>query len=167
MTPGKIPSEDNPYALGAAFEAASLLPLGLEGAIAGSLGRAAAGAAEKGTAELAARVAAETAIKPGSFSIVDWSGYPEFLPRPNDPFRLLQGEECKTARDAANRVNRAIRNSDPAAYEGMQIHEFHPVKFGGHPTDPANKIVLPVEQHRPLNGWWRSKQWSLERGDSK
>jgi hypothetical protein len=49
----------------------------------------------------------------------------------------------------------------------MQIHEIHPVKFGGHPTDLANKIVLPGEQHRQLNGWWRSKQWNLERGDSK
>jgi hypothetical protein len=58
-TPGKIPSEDNPYALGAALEVLSLLPLGLEGAIAGPLGRAAAGVAERGAGELAAKVAAE------------------------------------------------------------------------------------------------------------
>jgi hypothetical protein len=49
----------------------------------------------------------------------------------------------------------------------MEIHEVHPVKVGGHPTDPANKIVLPVKQHRMLNGWWRRRQWSLERGISK
>jgi hypothetical protein len=53
-TPGKIPSEDNPYAPRAAIEAATWL-LGFEGAIAGSLGRA----AERGAAEIAAKVAAE------------------------------------------------------------------------------------------------------------
>jgi hypothetical protein len=58
-TPGKIPSEDNPYALGAAFEAGSLLPLGPEGAVVGPLGRAAVGAAEKAAAETSAMVAAE------------------------------------------------------------------------------------------------------------
>jgi hypothetical protein len=57
-TPGKIPSEDNPYASRAAIEAATWL-LGFEGAIAGSLGRAATGAAERGAAEIAAKVAAE------------------------------------------------------------------------------------------------------------
>jgi hypothetical protein len=103
----------------------------------------------------------------GSFSISDWTGYPEWVPRPKGPFRLLQGEEYVAARDAADRVNRKIRNADPAAFEGMEIHEIHPVKFGGHPTGPANKIVLPVGQHRQVNGWWRRKQWSLERGKSK
>jgi hypothetical protein len=58
-TPGKIPSEDNPYAPRAAIEAATWLPLGFEFAIAGSLGRAAAGATRKGAAEIAAKVAAE------------------------------------------------------------------------------------------------------------
>ena len=106
-------------------------------------------------------------LKEGSFSISDWTGYPDWVPRPNGPFRLLQGEEYAAARDAADRVNRKMRNADPAAYEDMEIHEIHTVKFGGHPTDPANKIVLPVGQHRQLNGWWSRKQWSLERGMSK
>jgi hypothetical protein len=70
-TPGKIPSEDNPYALGAAFEAASLLPLGLEGAIAGPLGRAAAGAAEKGAAGTVAKTAGEAVSGPLVAPILD------------------------------------------------------------------------------------------------
>jgi hypothetical protein len=57
--PGKIPSEDNPYAPRAAIEAATWLSLGLEGAIAGPLGRAAVGVAERGAGEIAAKVGAE------------------------------------------------------------------------------------------------------------
>jgi hypothetical protein len=64
-TPRKIPSEDNPYALGAAFDAATLLPFGLEGAIAGSLGRAAAGAAERSAAEIASKAATEPLTRAG------------------------------------------------------------------------------------------------------
>jgi hypothetical protein len=106
-------------------------------------------------------------FKEGTFSFNDWTDYPDYSPKPMGPFRVLQGEEYGTARDAADRVNRKKRDADPAAYKGMEIHEIHPVKFGGHPTDPANKIVLPVKQHRALNGWWRRRQWSLERGKSK
>src|SRR5947209_200747 len=72
-TPGKIPSTDNPYALGAAIEAATLLPLGLELGIAGPLVRAASAVEGR---------AAETVIKPDSFSIADWPGYAEYVPRP-------------------------------------------------------------------------------------
>ena len=31
--------------------------------------------------------------------------------------------------------------------KGLQIHEVHPVKFGGSPTDPANKIYLSPTAH--------------------
>jgi hypothetical protein len=106
-------------------------------------------------------------FKEGSFSISDWTGYPDYLPKPKGPFRLRQGEEYDTARDAADRVNIKTRSADPARYKGTDIHEIHPVKFGGHPTDPANKIVLPVKQHRLLTSWWYRRQRSLERGMSK
>jgi hypothetical protein len=56
--PGKIPSSDNPYALGAAFEAATWLPLGLEGAITASLGRA----AERGAAGALAKIVGESIL---------------------------------------------------------------------------------------------------------
>jgi hypothetical protein len=106
-------------------------------------------------------------FKEGSFSFSDWTGYPDNASKPKGPFRLRQGEEYDTARDAADRVNKKTRSADPARYAGMEIHEVHPVKFGGHPTDPANKIVLPVKQHRLLNIWWYRRQRSLERGMSK
>jgi hypothetical protein len=38
----------------------------------------------------------------GSFSISDWSGYPEGLPKPEGPFRLIEGSEYDAARKAAN-----------------------------------------------------------------
>jgi hypothetical protein len=69
--------------------------------------------------------------------------------------------------NGGDRINEKRRDADPAKHKDMQIHEIHPVKFGGHPTDSENKIVLPVEQHRLLNGWWYRRQLSLERGGSK
>lgn len=166
-TPGKIPSEDNPYAPGAAFEAATWLPLGLEGAIAGSLERAAAGAARKGAAEIAAKTAVETAIKPGSFSIIDWPGYLGRVPRPKGPFRLIEGEEYDDSRNAADRINEKLHKSGSETYEGKNIHEIHPIKFGGSSTDLTNKIALSPEDHYAVNAWWGRLQRDLRTGKVK
>ncbi len=46
----------------------------------------------------------------------------------------------------------------------MDIHEIHPVKFGGSPTDPANKILLPRTTHSPYTTWWGRVQNKLESG---
>jgi hypothetical protein len=64
-TPGKIPSSDNPYAPGAAFEAATWLLGGLEQGIAGPLEGVASTAEKSGTeaALQAARTAAEPALQ--------------------------------------------------------------------------------------------------------
>lgn len=35
------------------------------------------------------------------------------------------------------------------------VHEIEPVKFGGSPTDPANKIALTVDEHKQYNAFWR------------
>ncbi len=45
----------------------------------------------------------------------------------------------------------------------MHFHEIHPVKLGGSPTDPANKIALPKEQHVLFNNWWKKLQRELEK----
>jgi hypothetical protein len=90
----------------------------------------------------------------GSFSILDWSRYPTGLSRPTGPFRLLNGDEYDVARAAANNANRTLRDADPAAYASKEIHEIHPVKFGGSPTDPVNKIVLTPKQHASATTWW-------------
>ena len=67
--PGKIPSEDNPYAPRAAIEAATWLSSGLEGAIASPLGRAAVGVAERGVVDAASQ-AAKAAGGPASALIL-------------------------------------------------------------------------------------------------
>ncbi len=92
--------------------------------------------------------------KRGSFSITDWSGYPSGLPTPTGPFRLLAGAEYDAARKAANQANAALRRADPAKYIGKQIHEIHPIKYGGSPTDPANKVALPSALHATFTTWW-------------
>jgi hypothetical protein len=98
----------------------------------------------------------------GSFSISDWAKYPGFLPTPQGPFRLLETEEYEAARWAANRANRLIRASDPLAFAGREIHEIHPVKFGGDPTDPSNKLSLTKKNHGNVSAWWYKRQRDLQ-----
>lgn len=76
------------------------------------------------------------------------------MPKPGGPFRLLEGEEYAAARRAANSANARIRAADPAKYAGKQIHEVHPVKFGGSPTDLANKVALTPAEHARYTTFW-------------
>jgi RHS repeat-associated protein len=117
------------------------------------------------TTEIAAGTA-EHSFKSGSFSISDWTGYPTGVPKPPEgtTFRLVEGTEYQTARTAANQANRTIRQVDPAAYAGREIHEITPVKFGGNPTNPANKVALPASVHRQqVTPWWNQLKKSLEK----
>jgi RHS repeat-associated protein len=91
----------------------------------------------------------------GEFSIIDWTGYPQGVPRPQAPFRVLEGAEYQAARQAANRANRALHKADPSL-AGKQIHEVKPVKFGGSPTALENKVPLPRSEHRDLTNWWNA-----------
>jgi hypothetical protein len=94
----------------------------------------------------------------GSFSIIDWAGYPEYLPKPAGPFRLLEGAEYETARAAANAANNALRVENPGL-KGWEIHEIQPVKFGGSPTAIENKFPLPPSVHREeVTPWWNQLQ---------
>jgi hypothetical protein len=104
----------------------------------------------------------------GSFSIVDWTGYPSSVPRPTGPFRLVGGVEYDAARAAANQANLAIRAAYPELRgSGLHIHEVHPVKLGGDPVSPTNKVLLPAAEHTGPDGihplFWRPLQDSLER----
>ena len=83
------------------------------------------------------------------------------MPQPEGPFRLLDGQEYQDARNAANLENRAIHASDPS-FDGLQIHEVHPVKFGGDPTNPANKVGLTQAEHAQYTTWWNCLQRKLE-----
>jgi hypothetical protein len=99
---------------------------------------------------------------PGSFRVLDWKGYPAYLPRPPGPLRLLEGEEYAEARAAADRANQAIHDAYPEL-RGYHIHEIQPMKFGGDPRDLGNKIILDPQTHYVLNGWWQRLQSQIER----
>jgi RHS repeat-associated protein len=101
------------------------------------------------------------ALPEGSFPIRDWRGYPRNLPKPAGPFRLLEDAQYQTARKAADLANDAMHRADPSL-AGRQIHEIHPVKFSGSPTDPANKIPLTLREHARVTRWWRQLQRNLE-----
>ena len=104
-------------------------------------------------------------IAEGSFSITEhgWRGYPEGLPRPQGPFRIIEGAEYEAARKAANQANQTIRKADPGSLIGKEIYEIQPVKFGGSPTDPTNKISLPANIHRQdVTPWWNRYRTSLQ-----
>lgn len=95
----------------------------------------------------------------GSFLILNWSGYPTVggVPKPNGPFRLIEGADYQSARDAALTANAA----DPSL-SGLQLHEIKPVKFGGSPTDLGNKFPLTQAEHTPYTNWWNKLQRCLE-----
>jgi RHS repeat-associated protein len=92
----------------------------------------------------------------GSFSIFSWKGYPAEGIKPTGTFRLLEGAEYSSARSLANSTNLAMRKANPEMFKGLQIHEINPVKFGGSPTDLANKIFLTPSQHAQYTNFWNS-----------
>ena len=91
-------------------------------------------------------------VKTDEFFIDDWTGYPD-APRPNGPFRILEGTEYTDARNLANKTNASIHRNRPDL-KGIQIHEMHPVKFGGSPTDIDNKIALSPKEHAKYTAFW-------------
>ncbi len=99
-------------------------------------------------------------LAPGEeFDINDWSGYPKG-PKPNGPFRLVEGEEYDRARADANAANHQLHLDNPSL-QGKEIHEIKPVKFGGSPTDIDNKMALTHKQHQEYTTWWNRKQAEL------
>ncbi len=95
-----------------------------------------------------------TRLPNGSFSVNDWTGYPAGGIKPTGPFRLLKGAEYDAARKLANATNKALRKANPAKFKGLHIHEIHPVKFGGSPTDLSNKIFLKPAEHSRYTTFW-------------
>lgn len=84
------------------------------------------------------------------------------MPRPEGPFRIVEGAEYDAARAAADKANGVIRREQGLVGEPVDVHEIQPVKFGGSPTDPANKVVLPRDVHRQqVTPWWNQLQKSL------
>ncbi|EEE35103.1 putative filamentous hemagglutinin [Rhodobacteraceae bacterium KLH11] len=99
----------------------------------------------------------------GTFSVSDWKGYPNGVPRPPEgtTYRLLTRTEYNDARKLANNTNRKLRKEWNVSAD-HQIHEIVPVKYGGSPTDPANKIVIPKSLHeKQVTPWWNKLQRDL------
>jgi hypothetical protein len=88
----------------------------------------------------------------GYFQIINWTGYPEGE-IPSGPFIMLEGEEYNAARKLANNVNASLHKQN-SSYDGMQIHEIHPIKFGGSPTGQDNKIILTPPEHIAYTNFW-------------
>ncbi len=104
----------------------------------------------------------KSTVKPGEFSISDWSGYPAGVPKPQGPFKLLEGAEYDAARKAANKANNQIRIDNNLRGQAVDVHEIKPVKFDGSATDPANKIILDRNLHRQqVTPWWNQLQKDL------
>jgi len=66
-------------------------------------------------------------------------------------------EEYEQALATKKRANAKIHRENPSL-KGYVIHEKHPVKFGGSPTDPTNKIYLEPGDHSRVSVWWRALQ---------
>ena len=49
----------------------------------------------------------------GDFSVSDWSGYPDGAPKPNGPFKVIEGSEYINARNQANSVNANLHKINP------------------------------------------------------
>jgi hypothetical protein len=93
----------------------------------------------------------------GEFSLTEkaFENYPKGkAAKPKGPFRILEGDEYAAARAEADAANRSIHAKNPML-KGKQIHEVHPVKFGGSPTDPKNKIALSPTEHQQYTTFWR------------
>ena len=101
----------------------------------------------------------------GVIEITDWEGYPEGGPKPEGELRLLEGDDYNEARKAANSENARMHRNDPSL-NGKQIHEVHPVKFSGSPTDHANKIALTPSEHAKYTRFWREIQRQALKGGS-
>ncbi|MCU0484561.1 MAG: hypothetical protein MUC85_00490 [Anaerolineales bacterium] len=91
----------------------------------------------------------------GEFKINNWDGYPDG-PKPEGPFRILEGTEYEKSRDLANQANADLHRNNPGL-DGLQIHEIHPVKFGGDPVDPSNKIAVTRSEHAQYTAFWNKK----------
>jgi RHS repeat-associated protein len=108
----------------------------------------------------AASAAAESGLNPGSFSVIDWGNLPEHL-RPDGPMNLLEtgSDELLAAQRAKAVANDALREDLDLRGVPMDIHEIQPVKFGGSPTDFANKTLVPRDFHQQVvTPFWNQLQ---------
>ncbi len=56
-----------------------------------------------------------------------------------------------------------LRRQKPSLHLGKEVHEVHPVKFGGSPTSSLNKLRLTPSDHRGYTTFWNRLQRSIEK----
>ena len=98
----------------------------------------------------------------GEIEITDWDGYPEGGPKPDGKLKLQSKEDMKALVKQKNVANRKYHRLHPEC-KGMDIHEIHPVKFGGSPTDFNNKIPLDPTAHDQYSSFGFKIQSQIER----
>lgn len=117
---------------------------------------------EEVTEKTAGKILGKGSSKVDKFFISDWAEYPD-APKPEGPFRILEGDEYDAARKLANSTNNQIHSTRPDL-RGTQIHEMHPVKFGGSPTDMDNKIALTPKEHAKYTSFWNKVLREMKKG---
>jgi hypothetical protein len=75
------------------------------------------------------------------------------------PFLPLTAEYAEQRADSfADFVRSLLGTGVSAKYEpeavGMEVHDKHPICFGGCPTDPENKVLVPPTNHAELCRFW-------------
>jgi filamentous hemagglutinin len=91
-----------------------------------------------------------------------WADFPAGAPRPTGPINLIEGEALVAARAAAKKINGKLSRGFKLGPAGVDIHEIVPLKFGGSPTDLANKVGLHESVHSRVTTWFGRLQRLLE-----
>lgn len=106
----------------------------------------------------------------GEFSVtkLGWEGYPAARGNPPPgPFNFLDDAQYEANRAAANAANEQINAANKLGKSHgvwSEIHEKQPVRFGGSPTDPANKELLSPPEHWEVSAFWIKMQNWITRG---
>ena len=78
------------------------------------------------------------------------------LPRPQGPFRRLEGDAARAAFERGRAANRALHAAH-RELDGYEIAEVHPVLLGGDPVAPENKRAVNWETYDALARFWLDK----------
>src|SRR5262245_7598992 len=74
-----------------------------------------------------------------------------FLPLSDESIEIVASTFSEFVRCLAESGESAQMNVDLV---GKEVHEIHPVCFGGSPTDPENKTFVPPDKHAELCRFW-------------
>ena len=90
--------------------------------------------------------------------------FPEGVPKPSGPINMVpKGSVYDALRDAANKINTKLNRAFGLGSADIEVHEINPVKFGGSPTDLANKVALRDTLHSKATSWFRKLQGLIEK----